>query len=223
MAVSRFVSAIAAVRRAKSEPARPCHSGSHTRDIEHSFGRNIGRRDGSVTGEGAARILANFLVPLASRPIHAVAESVNQEHRNTLVDGTQICGGAGSGFRRNAAKANDYARLMQVPPLCAKQEKIGRSRMSAYVLVDIEITDPAEYEEYRRLAYPVIAEFGGKYIVRGGTTEMLEGDWNLNRLVIVEFESLARAKESYHSVEYRPALDVIRKCGKRNLIIVEGL
>ncbi len=62
--------------------------------------------------------------------------------------------------------------------------------MSAYVLVDIEVTDPAEYELYRKIAYPVIAEFGGKYLVRGGATEIREGDWNPNRLVIVEFESL---------------------------------
>ena len=67
--------------------------------------------------------------------------------------------------------------------------------MSAYVLVDIEITDSIGYEQYRKIAYPVIAEFGGKYLVRGGTTETCEGDWKLNRLVIVEFESLARAKE----------------------------
>ena len=95
--------------------------------------------------------------------------------------------------------------------------------MSAYVIVDIEITDPVGYEHYRKLAYPVIAAYGGRYIVRGGATETLEGDWKLNRLVIVEFESMARAKEWYNSIEYRPALEVSRKCAKRNLIIVEGL
>ena len=95
--------------------------------------------------------------------------------------------------------------------------------MPAYVLVDIEITDPVEYEQYRKIAYPVIAKFGGKYLVRGGATEILEGDWKLNRLVIVEFESLARAREWYHSIEYRPALEVIRKCARRNLIIIEAV
>jgi uncharacterized protein (DUF1330 family) len=72
--------------------------------------------------------------------------------------------------------------------------------MSAYVLVDIEVTDPAEYELYRKIAYPVIAEFGGRYLVRGGTTDIREGDWNPNRLVIVEFESLERAREWYDSI-----------------------
>ena len=64
--------------------------------------------------------------------------------------------------------------------------------MSAYVLVDIEVADPAAYELYRKIAYPVIAEFGGKYLVRGGVTEVREGDWKPNRLVIVEFEHRAR-------------------------------
>jgi uncharacterized protein (DUF1330 family) len=61
--------------------------------------------------------------------------------------------------------------------------------MPAYVLVDIEVTDPAAYETYRKIAYPVIAEFDGKYLVRGGATEVREGDWKTNRLVVVEFES----------------------------------
>jgi uncharacterized protein (DUF1330 family) len=69
----------------------------------------------------------------------------------------------------------------------------------------------------------VIAEFGGKYLVRGGVTEVREGDWKPNRLVIVEFASIARAREWYESAEYRPALEVIRKCGRRNLLIVDGV
>jgi uncharacterized protein (DUF1330 family) len=95
--------------------------------------------------------------------------------------------------------------------------------MSAYVLVDIEVTDPAEYELYRKIAYPVIAEFGGKYLVRGGATEIREGDWNPNRFVIVEFESLERAREWYESIDYRPALEVIRGRARRNLLIVDGV
>ena len=94
--------------------------------------------------------------------------------------------------------------------------------MSAYVLVDVDITDPVGYELYRKLAYPVIAEFGGKYLVRGGTTEIREGSWKPNRLVIVEFENLSRAQKWYESEQYRPALDVISKCARRNLVIVDG-
>jgi uncharacterized protein (DUF1330 family) len=94
--------------------------------------------------------------------------------------------------------------------------------MSAYVIVDIEISDPVEYALYRKLAYPVIAEFGGKYLVRGGTTEIREGDWKPNRLIIVEFENLARAREWYESEGYRPALDVVLRCTKRNLVMVDG-
>jgi len=69
----------------------------------------------------------------------------------------------------------------------------------------------------------MIADFGGKYIVRGGTIETCEGDWKPSRLVIVEFESLARAKEWYNSIEYRRAIEVIGKCARRNLVIVDGL
>ena len=87
--------------------------------------------------------------------------------------------------------------------------------------VDVEIADPAEYELYRKLAYPVIAEFGGTYLVRGGTTEIREGNWKPNRLIIVEFENLARAREWYESEEYRPALDAISRCARRNLIIAD--
>jgi uncharacterized protein (DUF1330 family) len=95
--------------------------------------------------------------------------------------------------------------------------------MSGYVLVDIEMTYTVQYEQYRKLAYPVIAECDGKYIVRGGATEILEGDWKVTRLVTVEFENLARAKEWCRSGAYGPTLEVIRKCDKRNLGIVEGL
>ena len=94
--------------------------------------------------------------------------------------------------------------------------------MSAYVIVDVEIADPAEYKLYRKLAYPVIAEFGGTYLVRGGTTEIREGNWKPNRLIIVEFENLARAREWYESEGYRPALDVVLRCTKRNLVMVDG-
>ena len=62
--------------------------------------------------------------------------------------------------------------------------------MAAYVIADIEVTDPAGYEEYRRLAPPTITAFGGRYLARGGTTETLEGDWSPRRCVILEFPSM---------------------------------
>ena len=75
--------------------------------------------------------------------------------------------------------------------------------MSAYVIVEIDILDPAGYEEYKKLASATVEKYGGKYIVRGGRTEVLEGDWNPKRIVVLEFESVQRAKEWLNCEEYR--------------------
>jgi uncharacterized protein (DUF1330 family) len=95
--------------------------------------------------------------------------------------------------------------------------------MSAYVLVDIDVVDPEAYEEYKKLAPPTIAAYGGRYIVRGGHAETMEGEWKLNRLVILEFESVARAKQWLDSPEYSAIRDMRHQAAKSNMIIVEGL
>jgi uncharacterized protein (DUF1330 family) len=74
--------------------------------------------------------------------------------------------------------------------------------MTAYVIVDIDVTNPAAYDEYKKLAPPTVAAYGGKYLARGGRTETLEGEWLPNRLVILEFESVDRAKQWLDSPEY---------------------
>lgn len=94
--------------------------------------------------------------------------------------------------------------------------------MSAYVIVDIEVTDPAGYEEYKKLAPPTLQIYGGKYIARGGYNETLEGDWHANRLVILEFESLERAKAWLNSPEYAPARALRHKYARTNMVVVEG-
>jgi len=63
---------------------------------------------------------------------------------------------------------------------------------TAYVIVDIDVTDSLRYEEYKKLAPPAVALYGGQYIARGGRTEVLEGDWKPNRLVILQFGSSSR-------------------------------
>lgn len=68
-------------------------------------------------------------------------------------------------------------------------------RMAGYVIVEIDVTDPVEYEEYKKQAAAAVAQHGGKYIVRGGAIEMLEGDWKPKRIVVLEFPSTQRAKE----------------------------
>lgn len=95
--------------------------------------------------------------------------------------------------------------------------------MSAYVIVDIEVTDPDGYEEYKRLAAPTVAQYGGKYLARGGATEMLEGDWQPRRLVILEFENVERAKAWLGSEEYRPARQLRHRYARSNMIVVAGV
>ena len=65
--------------------------------------------------------------------------------------------------------------------------------MSAFVIVDVEVNDPIGYEDYKKLAAPAVALYGGKYLARGGKNETLEGDWRTNRLVILEFSSVEQA------------------------------
>ncbi len=94
--------------------------------------------------------------------------------------------------------------------------------MSAYVIVDIEITDPAGYEEYKKLAPAVVKLFGGKYLARGGPNETLEGDWKANRLVILEFENTPRANAWLNSPEYAPARSLRHRYALSKMVVVEG-
>ncbi len=95
--------------------------------------------------------------------------------------------------------------------------------MSAYVVVEIEVHDPVRYEDYKRLAPPSIAAYGGKYVARGGKTETLEGDWAPKRLVILEFSSLEQAKKWHDSLEYRAARELRHKTAKSKMVVIEGL
>jgi uncharacterized protein (DUF1330 family) len=74
--------------------------------------------------------------------------------------------------------------------------------MAAYVIVDLEVTDSEGFREYQKRAGSTIEHYGGKYLVRGGNHETLEGDWHLHRLVILEFPGVEQAKRWYHSEEY---------------------
>jgi uncharacterized protein (DUF1330 family) len=95
--------------------------------------------------------------------------------------------------------------------------------MAAYVLVDIKVTDPVGYEEYKRLAPVSIKLYGGKYLVRGGLHETLEGEWSLNRLIILVFESKERAKAWLNSPEYAPARTLRHIYADSRMIVVESL
>ncbi len=95
--------------------------------------------------------------------------------------------------------------------------------MPAYVVVDIEVTDPTRYEEYKRVAPPAIAAYGGRYLARGGRVEVLEGSWAPQRLVILEFPTAAQAKAWWESQEYAPPKAMRQACARTEMLIVEGV
>ena len=94
--------------------------------------------------------------------------------------------------------------------------------MTAYVIFDVEVTNPVDYEGYKQLAAPTVALYGGKYIVRGGQTEKLEGDWDPKRIVILQFENSERAKAWINSPEYAEARALRHKYAISKAIVVEG-
>ncbi len=94
--------------------------------------------------------------------------------------------------------------------------------MSAYVIVDIEITDPVRYEDYKKLAAPTVAAYGGKYVVRGGRAEPLEGNRTPGRVVVLEFPSFDRAKEWWASEEYAEAKGLRHASALSEMILVDG-
>ncbi|HZM35275.1 MAG TPA: DUF1330 domain-containing protein [Burkholderiales bacterium] len=94
--------------------------------------------------------------------------------------------------------------------------------MSAYVIGEIEVTDPATYDEYRRQVPATVSKYGGKFIVRGGKVEPLEGGWSPKRLVAVEFPTMEQARKWYRSPEYAPLIELRQKASRGKLLIVEG-
>jgi uncharacterized protein (DUF1330 family) len=94
--------------------------------------------------------------------------------------------------------------------------------MAAYVVVDIEVLDPVGYEEYKKYSAPAVAKYGGKYLARGGKTETLEGSWLPKRLVILEFPTVAQAKQWLESPEYKPGREIRHKTAKTQMVVIEG-
>lgn len=95
--------------------------------------------------------------------------------------------------------------------------------MPAYVVVEIEVEDAERYERYKALAPPSIAAYGGRYLVRGGATETLEGAWTPRRLVILAFPSAERARAWWASPEYAEAKALRQACAGTEMILVEGV
>jgi uncharacterized protein (DUF1330 family) len=95
--------------------------------------------------------------------------------------------------------------------------------MTAYLIADVEVLDKVAYEEYRQKVPATIAAYGGRYIARGGATEVLEGSWAPKRCVLIEFPSMAQLKAWWDSPEYVPLREVRRRSTRSNLIATEGL
>jgi uncharacterized protein (DUF1330 family) len=98
-----------------------------------------------------------------------------------------------------------------------------RARSHSYVVVNVAVRDPERYKEYVKAATPTVAAYGGKYIVRGGRAERLEGSVAVNRIVVLEFPSYAQAKDWYESADYRAARAIRQSCSTGDLVLVEGL
>ncbi len=95
--------------------------------------------------------------------------------------------------------------------------------MAALVIADVDVQDPAGFEEYRSQVSATIEKYGGKYLVRGGRTETLEGEFQPHRVVVLEFPSFERAKEWYASPDYGPLIALRQKAAKTHIIVVEGV
>jgi uncharacterized protein (DUF1330 family) len=96
--------------------------------------------------------------------------------------------------------------------------------MTAYVIAEVKVSDPQRYEAYKALSPQAITAAGGRFIVRGGATEVLEGTWNPGRIVVVEFDSTAAAKAFYDSALYLKAREARAGATELfNMICVEGI
>jgi uncharacterized protein (DUF1330 family) len=94
--------------------------------------------------------------------------------------------------------------------------------MSAYLIGEIEVTDPAAYEDYRKQVLAVVNKHGGRFLVRGGKVDSKEGGWAPKRIVVLEFPSLEQAQKFYHSPEYAPLIKLRQRASKGKIILVEG-
>jgi uncharacterized protein (DUF1330 family) len=95
--------------------------------------------------------------------------------------------------------------------------------MAAYIFVNVEVHDPVRYEDYRRSVLPTLAPYGGRFLVRGGKVEVLEGSWSPKRLVLVEFPSAEKAREWWNSAEYAAPKALRQATSMTDMVMVEGV
>ena len=95
--------------------------------------------------------------------------------------------------------------------------------MAAYIIVDVEVTDPEVYRTYTQPVQATIEKYGGKFLVRGGQTETLEGDWQPQRFVVLEFPSVEQARTWYSSPEYTAIIGIRHHAANSNMILAQGV
>jgi uncharacterized protein (DUF1330 family) len=133
----------------------------------------------------------------------------------------------------DAARADDlpslhHAVLLRKPRGCtldalSPAQPKEKTKMAAYILVNVKVTDAARYDGYRQLAQRAVERHGGRYLARGGETVTLEGGWQPDRIVVLEFPTLERAREFYHSPEYAAAREQRRGSCEMKMIAVAGV
>jgi uncharacterized protein (DUF1330 family) len=95
--------------------------------------------------------------------------------------------------------------------------------MPGYVIAEVEVTDPAGFEEYRKQVGATLQKYGGRYVVRGGACQLLEGDRQPARIVVIEFASVEQARRWYDCEEYRGPRALRMKTARSRLLLVEGV
>jgi uncharacterized protein (DUF1330 family) len=95
-------------------------------------------------------------------------------------------------------------------------------QVTAYIIADIQVTDAAAYDRYRPLAAASIAQFGGRFLVRGGKVDLLEGEPEAERIVVIEFPDIGTARRWYRSEEYQDALKIRQAASRGRLLLAEG-
>lgn len=94
--------------------------------------------------------------------------------------------------------------------------------MAAYLIVQVNVNDPERYESYKKMVPPTLEPYGGRFLVRGGKVENLEGSWNPARLVVIEFDSVERAKAWWGSDEYAEAKALRQATADTEMVVVQG-
>jgi uncharacterized protein (DUF1330 family) len=103
-----------------------------------------------------------------------------------------------------------------------RQTKGDVDTMAAYIIAEVDVQDKEGFEEYRKRVPATLVPYGGRFLIRGGQTEVLEGDWTPKRVVVLEFPDFSRARDWWASQEYLEPKQMRQRAARTNLIVVDG-